>query len=775
MSGYDGHWVFKEMLALQLRSFKCILKGTKIMKMDIENVHIIDSFLYFQKPLADMPKMFDFEDEEKGFFPHYYNTPENQNTSNLPIRAIDKEYYGYQQFQVKRAEKFNEWYKIQCENDAIFNLKEDMKIYCKQDVNILLQSIMKFRKLFIERTNIDPITRAFTLPSIGLEFFKAKILQKDCIGITPIYPYTKRRNQSAKAYAWLEVKEKEFNEEIIREYRISKYFVDGVIDKPFFDEEMNKTFDKIAFEFLGCRYHGCKLCGHQNEKRFNEVPKRYDYMLRHNIKPIFIWEHEWNSEVQTSAYKKYFKQRHKFHLNLNNNNLYCKPREALHGGRVNNIMFSYKIKENEKILYYDIVSLYPYVMSRMPYPVGHPIAYQQNFPNIKDIFGFVSCKVLPPKQLFFPVLPMTINNKLMFTLCYKCAKEENQNSCTCSEDNRCLTGVFCSNELQKALELGYEIKEIYEILDYPKQSTDLFTPYINSWYKIKAEASGYPKGIESEDKYIEDFERIEGIRLDKGNICPNPGLRSIAKLMLNSLWGKFAQKANQPKTKICKNYNEMYDIISDDQMEVLGDLMLNDMLVMSYRFKNAEKASARNTSVAIACFVTSWARLKLYDEITKIHASNPGSVLYFDTDSVIFFHKNQYYKPNVNNFLGEMSDEIQDQYGIGSYISEFYSTGPKVYGLKVIKSNGSFETYVKAKGLTQTINANEVMNFETIKKKALQTANHVETEDTLVPQQQFRRDKQHNITTRDYEKKFNVTSNKRRKIDNRTLPYGWVE
>ena len=538
LCGYDAHWILKEALKCQLKSFNIIMNGTKIMKIDIANVRFLDSLLLFQRPLADLPAMFDLNDEEKGFFPYFYNTLENQSAPNRLISTIDKETYGYQQMSVKKAKKFDEWYKIQCESNVIFDLKEDMKIYCRQDVNILLSSIMKFRKLFIETTTLDPITRNFTLASVGLEFFKANHLEKQTIGTTPLFPYTKRQNQSEKGYAWLDVQDKVWNEKIIREYKIGPHQADGVIDKPFFDKSLNKTWDKVAFEFLGCYHHGCAQCGYPNEELLRKVQRRYEYMIKHNIKPIYIWEHEWEIEVQSSKFKDYYNQRLKYYKKLVKNSLFCKPRDALHGGRVNNIVFSREINENEKILYYDIVSLYPYVMSRMYYPIGHPIAYQQNFPQIKDVFGLISCKVLPPKQLFFPVLPLTINGKLVFTLCYKCAKEENHNTCNCSEEDRCITGVFCSNELQKALEIGYKVKEIYEILDYPKQRNDIFSPYINSWYKIKAEASGYPKGIVSEDQYISDFERIEGIKLTKENIQSNPGMRSVAKLMLNSLWGK---------------------------------------------------------------------------------------------------------------------------------------------------------------------------------------------------------------------------------------------
>ena len=57
---------------------------------------------------------------------------------------------------------------------------------------------------------------------------------------------------------------------------------------------------------------------------------------------------------------------------------------------------------------------------------------------------------------------------------------------------------------------------------------------------MKQEASGYPKECvtdEQKQRYIDDYYEKEGIRLDPNKIKYNPGLRSLAKLMLNSLWG----------------------------------------------------------------------------------------------------------------------------------------------------------------------------------------------------------------------------------------------
>ena len=73
----------------------------------------------------------------------------------------------------------------------------------------------------------------------------------------------------------------------------------------------------------------------------------------------------------------------------------------------------------------------------------------------------------------------------------------------------------------------------------------LFTQYINTFLKLKQEASGYPPHIKTEeekDKYIQEYLDHEGIQLDKQSIVKNAGLRSLSKLALNSFYGKFWAK-----------------------------------------------------------------------------------------------------------------------------------------------------------------------------------------------------------------------------------------
>jgi len=48
----------------------------------------------------------------------------------------------------------------------------------------------------------------------------------------------------------------------------------------------------------------------------------------------------------------------------------------------------------------------------------------------------------------------------------------------------------------------------------------------------------YVKSEQDREKFIEDYYNREGIKLDKEKIDKNPGLRALAKLCLNSFWGK---------------------------------------------------------------------------------------------------------------------------------------------------------------------------------------------------------------------------------------------
>ena len=128
----------------------------------------------------------------------------------------------------------------------------------------------------------------------------------------------------------------------------------------------------------------------------------------------------------------------------------------------------------------------------------------------------------------------------MFPLCKTCTDTLNQNPCTHSEQERAILGTWCHVELMKAIKKGYKVLKIHEVWHFPVHTDELFKEYVNTFLKIKQEASGYPKECvtdEQKQRYIDEYYEHEGIRLDPEKIVYNPGLRSLAKLMLNSLWG----------------------------------------------------------------------------------------------------------------------------------------------------------------------------------------------------------------------------------------------
>jgi hypothetical protein len=145
----------------------------------------------------------------------------------------------------------------------------------------------------------------------------------------------------------------------------------------------------------------------------------------------------------------------------------------------------------------------------------------------REYNGLIFCKILPPNDLYFPVLPIRLNNRLIFPLCHECAVNLNNQNCNHSESQRALVGTYTTMELKKALELNYRILEIYEVWNYPEllpineADNGIFTQFINDFIKIKVQASGWPKDDMNESEkieYIRLFEEKEGISLDINQI-----------------------------------------------------------------------------------------------------------------------------------------------------------------------------------------------------------------------------------------------------------------
>ena len=77
------------------------------------------------------------------------------------------------------------------------------------------------------------------------------------------------------------------------------------------------------------------------------------------------------------------------------------------------------------------------------------------------------------------------------------------------------------------------------------------------------------------------------------------------------------------------------------------------MVQMTYNFKDQFVDNSKNTTVYIACFTTSHARLMLYNKLDYLKEK----VLYFDTDSIIYVD-NGTKNVKTGDMLGNMTDEL---------------------------------------------------------------------------------------------------------------------
>lgn len=145
-------------------------------------------------------------------------------------------------------------------------------------------------------------------------------------------------------------------------------------------------------------------------------------------------------------------------------------------------------------------------------------------------------------------------------------------------DSNGIVELTITNVDWQLITMQYDVSDVSWIGGYRfKASTELFKSYVNKWVAVKNQAT------------------IEG----------NNGMRTIAKLMLNSLYGKFATQTTVKSRK---------PVIRDDVLH----------------YEDLPETSRDAIYLPVGCFITSWARFKT---ITTAQMCGDRFV-YSDTDSV---------------------------------------------------------------------------------------------------------------------------------------------
>ena len=739
--GYDSYFIYDYLIANSHTPDPVIFSGSKIMYMRVStggmNIRLLDSLNFLPMPLAQLPKSFGLEELKKGFFPHFFNTPDNQ--EDILLNLPDMKYYDPDSMSKERRKEFMEWYEIHKHDTFCF--QKEMQEYCISDVDILLQACWKFRQLLKDQTgkkkeiqdieNMISMTISehaidcfsfLTIASVCMGIFRGKFLKEtwsvlikedskhDCkhdkncvcewvearkidassplevmwkgkweprskfniikekfakspIGLVPTHGYGCKDSHSKESIEWLSLLQKQWldkgkpiaiqharsgaGEKIITCQglnKVVKYKVDGYF------EYQGKRY---VCEYHGCNFHGCrKRFPHNRETTMNNhrsIAQRWrDTQLKEKRlkEKGYVVLSKWSCEFAEE------KQKPKVRDFLNTVNIQdpINLRDCYFGGRNNALVLHKKFADGEKGKYVDFTSLYPDILKYRRFPVGNPKRIIKDFQQclfkpcdgncfyfpcegkhwVLPYFGVIKVTVLPPTDLIHPVLPLKCNGKLKFPLCYKCACLENKEMCKCLDSDRMFTHTYCTPELEVAMNMGYSIIQIHEVLhseetevyDHVTKKGGLFTGYINAFLKLKQESSGYPQYITSEEgtkEYIEKYFEHEGILLENESISKNPGLRSLSKLALNSFYGKFGQRTNMRKTVFVKDIKTLMQILTDPSKQLVDFHIMNDD-VIQVEYKNTEdfECQSFNTNATIAAFCTSWARLKLWSVMQKL-------------------------------------------------------------------------------------------------------------------------------------------------------------
>ena len=181
-AGYDNKFILQYCLNKGLIPSAFIRQGSRITYMSFKNYHIsfIDSLHSFLQPLKKLSSTYNI-DTLKGYFPHHFphhfNKPENQNyVGKIP----DEKEYGVKNMMVDEYEKdFKPWYNQQ-PSITDWSFKKEMKTYCRADVELLSKTVLKFRKMFIDKLDTDPF-RYTTLASLCMDIYINKFMPEKTI------------------------------------------------------------------------------------------------------------------------------------------------------------------------------------------------------------------------------------------------------------------------------------------------------------------------------------------------------------------------------------------------------------------------------------------------------------------------------------------------------------------------------------------------------------------------------------------------------------------
>ena len=755
---YDGSFLLQ---FLQENSVKptILTRGLRILQIEIPKLEIVvkDSYAFLPMALAGMPKAFGLPSGPKGCFPFLFCSEKNLNyVGKIP----ERNFFFTHTMSQSALEEFQLWHSLQQKSPDEWNFKKEMLKYCEQDCQILRQACLLFAGKMRELTGFCPFTECVTLPSYVNLVFRAQFMPQNSIALIGQENLKHVREVSTESIEWLNYLQVQEDIKIQHGYnggeeRLGKFRVDGICFET-----------NTVFEYNGCLFHGCPKCydgesvnfeGHKMKDLLARTRRKQRYLEGRGFSYREIWACEWNQLKKASL-----------EVSRIVEGLDLLPpldvRQSLFGGRCEPFILKQSANNGARITYKDITSLYPAVCAQEKFPLYHPEVIREDFKDIQNYFGLAHVTVLPPRRLAFPVLPVRLKEKTCFTLCSPCFKENHTGPCPHDDKQREIVGVYTTEELKLALEHGYTLQRIHEIWHFAEKSGELFKQMIKKFYVLKVANSGWPKEDmtpREKSDYLRLLKERDMVELTEDDIADNPLMRLLAKLILNSLWGRFALRANRTKFEYVSSSERFQELVFSGHHDISWlNFVSDDLVQVQHQASDDIAAFDPSGSIIIASFVTSYARIRLYRAMAYV---GPERLLYVDTDCVVALEEAGYSGLPTGGGLGEFKDELKE----GTYIMHWACGAPKTY----CYVTSDLQVVFKHKGIPINFSNKKIFTLDTL-HKMLEDRTYIET--VLDPHKIFRIKGSWKVISKKSSKFFRFTFDKRQIVDSFfTLPHGY--
>jgi DNA polymerase type B, organellar and viral len=302
--------------------------------------------------------------------------------------------------------------------------------------------------------------------------------------------------------------------------------------------------------------------------------------------------------------------------------------------------------EGVKLYGYDVNSLYPYTMKEFDMPVGNPVLFKG---DIRDgdlnAFGFFYYKIETPNNLEHPIIQTHVKTDSGIRTIAPLGSWYD---------------ILFSKEIDNAIKYGYKFEVLW---GYKFERKNIFKDYVDTLYQLRLK---YPK---------------------------TDPLNYIAKLLMNSLYGRFGMIDLFPDITIFDNNKSYLNFINQHSDDIIDEIELGEKVLIKHRSDLKDQQNmlygnleTHNTNIAIASAITAYARIHM----SQFKNNDNFNLYYSDTDSI-------YTDKALPEFL--VNNKILGMMKLEHIINKAIFLAPKVYYLET--ENG--KVIYKVKGLSHDI------------------------------------------------------------------------